>query len=55
MQIQLSEVAKRFRYEWIFKNIDYTFEKSHRYVLLGPNGSGKSTLMKMIAGHLTPS
>jgi ABC-type multidrug transport system ATPase subunit len=55
MQIQLIEVAKRFRYEWIFKNIAYSFHKHHKYVLLGPNGSGKSTLMKMIAGHLTPS
>jgi ABC-type multidrug transport system ATPase subunit len=55
MQIQLIEVAKRFRYEWIFKNITYSFQEDHKYVLLGPNGSGKSTLMKMIAGHLTPS
>jgi ABC-type multidrug transport system ATPase subunit len=55
MEIQLCKVAKRFRYEWIFKDIEYTFRPESRYVLLGANGSGKSTLMKMLSGHLTPS
>ncbi len=55
MEIQLSEVGKRFRFEWIFKNITCTFDKNHPYALLGPNGSGKSTLMKVISGQLTPT
>lgn len=55
MKIQLEGIGKRFRFEWIFKNVDYTFEKSNHYALLGPNGSGKSTLMKVMSGHLTPS
>lgn len=55
MKIELEEVGKRFRFEWIFKDVNYIFEKNDRYALLGPNGSGKSTLMKIISGHLTPS
>lgn len=55
MQIQLNQVGKRFRYDWIFKGIDYTFETGTQYAVLGPNGSGKSTLMKVLSGHLTPS
>jgi ABC-type multidrug transport system ATPase subunit len=55
MKIELGEIGKRFRYEWIFKNVDYIFETQQHYALLGANGSGKSTLMKIISGHLTPS
>ena len=55
MEIQLREVGKRFRYEWIFKNFSYDFIPDQHTALLGPNGSGKSTLMKVISGHLSPS
>ena len=54
-QIELNNIGKRFRYEWIFKNITHPFESGKSYALLGPNGSGKSTLMKILSGHLTPS
>ena len=54
-QIELNNIGKRFRYEWIFKNITHSFESGKLYALLGPNGSGKSTLMKILSGHLTPS
>ena len=53
--IKLNNIGKRFRYEWIFKNITHSFESGKSYALLGPNGSGKSTLMKILSGHLTPS
>lgn len=55
MEILLNDVAKRFRFDWIFKGISLDFNTQHRYVLLGANGSGKSTLMKILAGHLSPS
>jgi ABC-type multidrug transport system ATPase subunit len=53
--IQLDAIGKRFRYEWIFRNISTTFDAEQRYAILGPNGVGKSTLMKILSGHLTPS
>ena len=53
--IKLDAIGKRFRYEWIFRNISTTFDAGQRYAILGPNGVGKSTLMKILSGHLTPS
>jgi ABC-type multidrug transport system ATPase subunit len=55
IQIELDNIGKRFRYEWIFKGVSQTFEQAESYAILGPNGSGKSTLMKVLSGHLSPS
>ena len=53
--ICLESTGKRYRLEWIFRNLDYTFHSAQRYAILGPNGSGKSTLLKVLSGHLSPS
>jgi len=55
MQVTFQQVSKRYRYEWIFKGIDFQFEKGRSYAITGPNGSGKSTFMKVLCGHLSPS
>jgi ABC-type multidrug transport system ATPase subunit len=55
MFIKLENVGKRYRYEWIFKNIKQDFESGNAYAILGPNGVGKSTLMKILSGYLSPS
>ena len=55
MKIQLTNVAKRYNYDWIFRNVNYTFESGNQYAITGANGSGKSTLLKIISGQLTPS
>ncbi|RZK50623.1 MAG: ABC transporter ATP-binding protein [Pedobacter sp.] len=55
MQIILEEVGRRFNKEWIFKELNYSFDKGGRYAILGPNGSGKSTLLSVLMGVLTPS
>jgi ABC-type multidrug transport system ATPase subunit len=51
MQISLQQASKRFNKEWIFRNLDYTFEAGQHYALIGNNGSGKSTLLQIIAGY----
>ena len=51
MQISLQQASKRFNKEWIFRNLDYTFELGQHYALIGNNGSGKSTLLQIIAGY----
>ncbi|MHA6248876.1 ABC transporter ATP-binding protein [Pontibacter sp. CAU 1760] len=51
MQINLSKLGKRYNYEWIFRNLTYTFESGTSYAILGHNGSGKSTLLTTIAGY----
>ena len=53
MQISLHQASKRFNKEWIFKNLDYTFEAGQHYALIGNNGSGKSTLLQIISGYST--
>ena len=49
MQIQIENVSKRFKKEWIFKNLSYTFSSGNTYALTGSNGSGKSTLIKILS------
>lgn len=55
MEISLTNAGKRYRLDWIFRGIDYTFRSGERYAILGPNGSGKSTLLKVLSGHLSLS
>ncbi len=55
MDILLEQTGKRYRLEWIFRNLSTTFSQGNRYAILGPNGSGKSTLLKVLSGHVTPS
>ena len=55
MEVQLNKVGKRFKYDWIFKNISLELQAPLQYAIQGPNGSGKSTLLKILSGHLTPS
>ncbi|MFT2010572.1 ABC transporter ATP-binding protein [Pontibacter sp. 13R65] len=55
MLINLSNLGKRYNYEWIFRNLTFTFESGSSYAILGHNGSGKSTLLTIIAGHNLPS
>lgn len=55
MQITLSNIGKRYNYEWIFRKVNYTFTTADSYVIMGANGSGKSTLLQLIAGSLIPS
>lgn len=55
MKITLSKIGRRFNREWIFRNIDYTFETGKSYAILGINGSGKSTLLQVISGALSQS
>ncbi len=55
MNIQVQNIGKRYRLEWIFRGLNQTFRAGDRWAILGPNGSGKSTLMKVLSGHLSPS
>jgi ABC-type multidrug transport system ATPase subunit len=55
MKITLSKIGRRFNREWIFRNINYTFETEKSYAILGINGSGKSTLLQVISGALSQS
>jgi ABC-type multidrug transport system ATPase subunit len=55
MQIQLTNIGKRYNYEWIFRGVTQEYTTGNNYAILGNNGSGKSTLLQVIAGNLIPS
>jgi ABC-type multidrug transport system ATPase subunit len=55
MKIKLNGVGKRYRREWILRDIQLELEPAGRYAVSGPNGSGKSTFLKMLSGHLSPT
>jgi ABC-type multidrug transport system ATPase subunit len=55
MNITLQNIGKKFSKEWIFRNIDFQFEKDNYYHISGSNGAGKSTLLQLIAGKISPS
>lgn len=53
--IEVTELAKRYNREWIFKNFTQTFRSGQTYAITGPNGSGKSTLLQVLWGQLPQS
>lgn len=55
MKIELRDIGKRYRREWVLRHIDYELQSGHSYAVVGPNGSGKSTLLRLLSGHLSPS
>jgi ABC-type multidrug transport system ATPase subunit len=55
MDIKLKQLGKRYKFEWIFRNLDFDFQNGNAYAILGANGSGKSTLLKVLSGHTSPS
>ena len=55
MKITAEKLGKRFNREWIFRNLDFTFEQGNIYAITGANGSGKSTLLQVLWGQLPQS
>jgi len=50
MELKLSQVSKRYQYDWIFKDIDLHIPSFSHWAITGSNGSGKSTLLKCLSG-----
>ena len=50
MRINLNKLGKRFNTDWVFRNLDFQFDRGKKYAITGPNGSGKSTLLQIISG-----
>jgi ABC-type multidrug transport system ATPase subunit len=55
MKITAEKLGKRFNREWIFRNLDFTFDHGNTYAITGANGSGKSTLLQILWGQLPQS
>ena len=55
MEINLTDVGKRYNRQWIFKGINYQIRSNSSLALVGNNGSGKSTLLQLIHNYQTIS
>ena len=55
MKIEVKNVGKKFKNNYILKNINMTFEDGKIYGFSGRNGSGKSVLLKIICGIYAPN
>ncbi|MBS4462040.1 ABC transporter ATP-binding protein [Aerococcaceae bacterium zg-B36] len=50
--IELKNIHYAIAGKTILKDINFTFEKGKKYVVLGDSGSGKSTLLNIISGRI---
>ena len=55
MHIHGENLGKRFKRNWVFRNLNFQVEPQSCCVLLGSNGSGKSTLAQLILGYSSPN
>lgn len=55
LNIELQHIGKRFRKEWIFREVSLNLKPGSSTAIVGNNGSGKSTLLQIISGFLSPS
>ncbi len=55
MKIIAQNLGKKFRNEWIFRNLNYEFQSGESYTFIGANGSGKSTLLQVLSGFMPHS
>jgi ABC-type multidrug transport system ATPase subunit len=52
MQINVTNLGKRYNRDWIFRRFNYAFTPGKKYAITGPNGSGKSTLLQVLASAI---
>jgi len=53
--IILKDCGKSFNRNWLFRNLNATFQSGEKWAVLGPNGSGKSTLGLLMCAQLKPT
>lgn len=54
MTINIKNIHKSFKKNYVLKGVDLTINKGGIWAVLGPNASGKTTLIKTILGMVLP-
>lgn len=55
MKIEIRDLSKKFKEDFVVDNVNITFESGKIYGIVGRNGSGKSVFLKMICAFYLPS
>lgn len=55
MKIKVENLSKKFKNDYILKDININFESGKIYGLIGRNGSGKSVFLKLLCGLYKPT
>ena len=55
MKISLKNIGKKYKSDWIFRELNHQFKSGHQHAILGNNGSGKTTLLMLLSGSLSPT
>lgn len=55
MKIEVKNVSKKFKNNYVLKNVNLSFEEGRIYGPSGRNGSGKSVFLKIICGLYSPT
>lgn len=55
IQLVAQQLGKKYRREWIFRNLNLQLSSGNSYTFIGPNGSGKSTLLQILSGSMPPT
>ena len=53
--IELIDVWKRFKKNWVLRDVNLKIEDCGLFAIVGDNGSGKTTLLKIMCGLIKPS
>ncbi len=53
--ITLTDIGKKFKDQWIFRNVTLEIKKGEKIALTGQNGSGKSTFLQLLSGYISQS
>ena len=54
MELQLTDIRKKFGEKEVLKGCDFTFQQGKIYGLLGRNGAGKTTLFNCLTDEVPP-
>ena len=52
--LAITEIKKKFGYQYVLKGVTFNLEKGRQTLLLGKNGAGKSTLLRILTGLMRP-